>query len=67
MVGRVERVVAAVNEDSRDYVSAKAGNEKAEVQKRLRSVLLVLKEETASTVLKIQALMEKLPDRKKAK
>jgi len=67
MVDRTKGIVAAMNEDSRIYVSAKPGNEKAEAQARLRSDLLVLKEETDSTVLKIQALMQKLPDRKKAR
>jgi hypothetical protein len=65
MVGLIERNIAAVNQDSRDYVSAKLGNEKAEAQKRLRSDLLVLKEQTDSTVPKIQALLWKLPNRKK--
>lgn len=65
LVERTEQIAAAVNEDSRDYVSAKAGNEKTEAQARLKSSLLVLRDESASAVPKIQALIEKLPSRKK--
>jgi hypothetical protein len=67
MVTRTKGIVAAVNEGSRDYVNAKAGNEKAEAHKRLGSVVRVLQEEAASTVLKIEAHMQKLHDRNKAR
>jgi hypothetical protein len=65
MVGRTKGIVAAVNEDSRIYVSTQPGNERAGAQARLRSDLLVLKEEADSTALKLQALMQKLPNRRK--
>jgi len=65
MVGRIERIVAILNEHSQEYGSAAPGNPKAEAQVRLGSALMVLREEIASTVPKIQALIQKLPDRKK--
>jgi hypothetical protein len=59
-VGRVRRNVEQLNEDSRDYVHAAAGREKSDAQNRLRSVLRVLKEEVASTLPKLQTLIQNL-------
>ena len=60
MVGRIERIVWFLNEHSQEYVSATHGNQKAEAQGRLRSSLMVLREEIASAVPKIETLLQKL-------
>ena len=65
LIGRVDRIVEFVNENSREYTGARAGNEKAEAQDRLKSALMVLGEEIAKTVPKIGTLLKKLPVRKK--
>lgn len=61
LVGQIDRIVGFVNDHSREYVSANAGNEKAEAQSRLKSSLMVLGEEITKAVPTIQALIEKLP------
>jgi hypothetical protein len=66
LVGRVDRLVGFVNEFSREYAGARAGNEKAEAQGRLKSALMVLGEEITKALPKIQALLQKLPASKKA-
>ncbi len=67
VVSRTKVIVAAVNQDSRDYINARAGNESAGAQSRLRSTLRVLGEQTPLAVLKVRALMQKLPDRKRTR
>jgi Arc/MetJ family transcription regulator len=65
LVGRIDRIVGFVNEFSREYVGARPGNEKADAQSRLTSTLLVLREEITKALPKLQALLQKLPERKK--
>jgi hypothetical protein len=64
-VGRIERVIAILNERSQECMSAAPGNQKAEAQSRLGSALLVLREEIAKAVPEIQTLLRKLPTHKK--
>jgi hypothetical protein len=65
IVNRVERIVAQVNQNSRAFMGANPGNEKAAAQSRLRSALLVLTEEIAKVLPKIQVLLQRLagPDK----
>lgn len=63
LIARIDRMVAFVNENSREYASTRAGNERAEAQTRLQSSIMVIREEIASAVPTIQALIQKLPQR----
>lgn len=63
LVGQIDRIVESVNYHSREYVSANAGNEKADAQSRLKSSLMVLGEEITKAVPKLHALIQKLPTR----
>jgi hypothetical protein len=59
-VGRIERIVELVNENSQAFVNAKPGNEKTVAQSRLGSALLVARDEIPLAVREIQSLLEKL-------
>ena len=61
-VGQIDRIIESVNYHSREYVSANAGNEKAEAQSRLKSSLMVLGEEITKAVATLQKLIQKLPE-----
>jgi hypothetical protein len=61
LVGQIDSIVGFVNDLSREYINARAGNEKAEAQSRLKSSLMVLGEELAKAVPTIEALTRKLP------
>jgi hypothetical protein len=61
LVGQIDRIIGFVNDHSREYVRANAGNEKADAQSRLKSSLMVLVEEIAKAVPTLQALIQKLP------
>jgi hypothetical protein len=61
LVGQIDRMVEFVNAHSREYVSANAGNEKAEAQSRLKSSLMVLGEEITKVLPTLEALTQKLP------
>jgi hypothetical protein len=63
LVGQIDRIVEFVNAQSREYLSANAGNEKADAQARLKSSLMVLGEEITKAVPKLHALIQKLPSR----
>lgn len=63
-IGRVERIVAALNENSSDYANARDGNAKAAAQNRVGSALAVLSEEITKALPKLQAIIERLPARK---
>ncbi len=62
LVGQIGRIIGFVNDHSREYVTANAGNEKADAQSRLRSSLMVLGEEITKAVATLQALIQKLPE-----
>lgn len=66
-IGRIERIIVFVNDNSRDFVGARAGNEKADAQSRLRSALLVARDEANLALPSIDALLQELPGYKKPK
>jgi hypothetical protein len=63
-IGRIERIVAMLNENSSEYANARDGNAKAAGQSRLASSIRVLSEEINKTVPTLRALIQRLPHRK---
>lgn len=60
-LGNLEKIIEGVNRTSIEFVTAEAGNQKHEAQKRLLSTLQVLAEQIPGFDFRIRLLRAKLP------